>query len=176
MLSALRSTMEEETLVNAGHVARRCGESLIRYQLVVRGGFVRYLCKCNSCYTFHQMQDKIAYIDKYYPPSLRSCLPKSGSNVTSINQGLFLQRVRREESLGTSCCQRVLKLVQQLATRNRITTWQQLVNKLVAIKLVTAQDYLNVRDRYLLEFCILWSRRLQGMSTEVTPAWRKDIS
>ena len=51
-LSSLHSSLE--TLVNAGHVAPRFWGPL-RYPLVVRGGFVSYLCKCNCCCTFCQM-------------------------------------------------------------------------------------------------------------------------
>ena len=53
-LSSLRSSLEEETLVDAGHVAPRFRKPF-GYALLVRGGFVGFLGKCNSCYTFHQM-------------------------------------------------------------------------------------------------------------------------
>ena len=50
LISSLRSSLEEETPVNAGHVALRFWEPL-RYQLLFWGGFVRYLCKIS--FTLH---------------------------------------------------------------------------------------------------------------------------
>ena len=63
-LSFLRFSLEEETLVNAGHVAPRFCEPL-RYPLVVRRGFVRY--RFVTLVTL--FKSKITYI-KYYTLSL----------------------------------------------------------------------------------------------------------
>ena len=97
-LSSLHSSLEEETLLNAGHVISKFWEPL-GYLLLGRGGFVRYLGECNSCYTCHQLLKRLELHtltstthlspqESYYPIVI-VIVPKSGSH---IHQGLFLQR------------------------------------------------------------------------------------
>ena len=75
-LSSVRSSLEEK--MNAGHMVPRFSEPF-GYLLLVRGALFVIWIKVTCVKLFFNCKTKTTYINKYYPPSLKSWLLKSGS-------------------------------------------------------------------------------------------------